>query len=717
MAFDVLGQLDACTLGHKGTLFDLGDTSTRHRFGGRLDPADVEVVERDGASWARLRVRTLTLRFALPDGARPAPSPAADGGTDETFVEARVRGGAARLASVYLNGKPVGSWPLEKGETRVVVARGGVGAIAPGTNELVLRFTGPRLQDGAEAVADIDWVHVGSGEHEATYAAPTRNDAVTEARAGGVARRALALRAPGFARCVALFPPGARFQAQVALQGAGEGDVEVRLHRDRRPSLVLGTAHVREGSPFVPLKLPLPEIDGSGDLGMLEIAALGATKGARILIGEPRVVVPRANPPAPSLRPARGVVLVVQSSVGPTALAPYGGPRPVPTLTALAAGGVVFEGHRAPSAVASGSLASLLTGLAPQAHGVMDPDARLPRAVPTMPEALRQAGVATAFFGANPTAGPAFGFDRGWERFTIHEPDAGATADQVYEDAARFLEERRTTAGRFFVVVHGRGAHPPWDVTPKELPTLAPTGYSGIIDAKHAAELLTHPRRNAARLTDADRARVASLHAAAIDREDAAMGRLMTALASAGLEKDTAVLVTSDVAALEGSPTPYAEGEPEGEGALTLPLVLRFPDRVASGARVKAATTVVDLARSTFAFLGLSPPNACEGEDLSTIVASGGGPTGRPLLAMGGERFLLRSGPFVLFGSGDRETRLCNTLLEPLCLTDVQGTHPLVLDGLHKAAFDAVNGGHPRRTREAATIDPTTAAALRAWGR
>jgi hypothetical protein len=96
-------------------------------------------------------------------------------------------------------------------------------------------------------------------------------------------------------------------------------------------------------------------------------------------------------------------------------------------------------------------------------------------------------------FTANPTTRATYGFARGWETFTARAPTEEGTATAVFDDLERWLEGH--SADRFLALVHARGGHPPWDVTGGEK-DLAPEGYTGSLDAKHAGEMLAKVRRS-----------------------------------------------------------------------------------------------------------------------------------------------------------------------------------------------------------------------------
>jgi arylsulfatase A-like enzyme len=710
VVIDFVRDLDRCTLGHRGVLLDFGDPMMKDSLHpGSLAPGNDERIEHEGATWLRVRSRAVTASFYWPAGASDTPEAGA-------YVEGRVRGINARGVAVLLDGKPAGSWSLGKGDTRIQVARAAVpAALAPGAHELSLRFIGgPRAGD--EPLAEIDWVHVGTGETGEPYSAPTRLDAVLDTAVGGRSLRALSLRAPGSVRCSGWLPADATLEASLATVGGGEADVEARLLRDRHPPVLLGTAHVAGSAvAWAPWSVPVTGLEGDGALGSLELVARRATKGTRLVLGEPHVVVAGGNAlPAPPA--ARGVVIVVLGSTSARSLAPWGGPHAAPELAKLVSTGTTFDANRAVSSLANADVGSMLTGLPPQILSLDDADERLPKGPTTVEEALRQGGVATAMFTANPTTGAAFGFDRGWDSFVAHDPLDGAPATQVFDDAASWIEAHK--ADRFLVVVHARGGHPPWEASAEELKTMPPEGYLGVVEPQRAAEVLGKARKHPTRLKDDDRARAWALYDRAVDAHDAALGRLLAALRSAGREDDTAVIVSGDVAATEGPPLPFVDVETLDEPVLATPLVVRWPHADAlAGRRVGAPSSPTDLARTAMGALGMSPPEAFRGVDLATLARGALVPAQRPMAAARAGRSSIRWSTFVLLSTRDRETRLCDLSLDPTCVADVRATTPLALEPLHRWAVDTLASPPPPYPREPAVLDPHTLSVLVRWGR
>jgi arylsulfatase A-like enzyme len=716
-SYPLLAHLDTCVLGHDGVLLDAGDPSMRRHYGDRIARPLIDDVERDGATWARLRDRTITLSFyGFPEDSAPSDPPT-------TAVDVRFRAPAARSLTATLNGRTLGTASLARAQSdgsQVVSLHAPFAALAEGSNEVTLRFATPK---GVSAPAEVDWVHVGAGASDPTYAAPTRGDTLVTPTVGGENRAALSLRAPGFVRCATSLPASGRVQMYLALAGGDDAQVVIRERRDRAPTVELASVHLQaaDAARWQLVDLPLPA-EGQPRLAFLEVAVTQAAKGTRVLVGEPKIVssVAPTAAPAPSLR---GVILVVDGDLAPKRMAPFaaaaaagGAGAAMPELAALAQDGAAFYAHRASSSYPASALASMLTGLPAFRARLNDPDAALPPDVVTLADAARQAGVVSAFFTENPTTGAAFGFGRGWGTFAAASPlDEGAPT-RIFDLAARWVEANK--AERFLLVLHARGGHPPWPIAAETLKTLPPPAYAGALEPAQAADLLSHARRSPStlRFGDPDRIRAFALYDQALGAHDAALGRLVAALKAAGRSGDTALIVTSDIGVDEAAKVPFGDGDGLEEAALSIPLVLSVP-AASFVQKVDVPTSSEDVARTVLDLLGLSPPSAFLGRSLLQALRPRAEPAGRFQLATLGDKFSLRWRDFVLVGTGTRETKLCDLSLEPSCSTDVRASYGITTEILREAAIDAFVLDHPVGPRVAAALDATTLAALKAWGR
>jgi hypothetical protein len=687
---DLPAHVDQCVLGHEGVLLDLGVPAARPLYGIK-ETAALEPTEHDGATWDRVSSHTLTFRFA----GSSQDAPVSGGG--ETFVDVRLRALGARRLGATLNGKTVGTVPLSKNDIVTKSFHVPASLVTAGTNELVLHFGGAGR--APDAVAEVDWVRVGT-QPDTAYVAPTFNNAVATETLAGVPRRAIALRAPAFVRCTAAIPKGATFDVSLGLLGKGAGDAEVRLLRDRMPPLVLGTAHVDDASGWTTLSLTVP--DDARGVGAVEVRVDRGTPTARVLVADAKLHVAEAAR-VPRARPARGVVLVVLGQTPGTATT-------LPVLALLGQRSHVFDANRATSTWAAAAVASMLTGVLPSEHGAEGDGSRLADGVMTVADAVRQAGIATAMFTANPTTAAAFGLSRGFETFESFFPGSEGGAMRVLEQAASWIGTHK--AERFFLVVHARGGHPPWDVPPDQIKGLPPDGYTGPIEpGVHAAEILSHARHvpPLVRFNDVDRKRAWGMHDWAVSAHDAAVGRLLAALDEAGHRDDVAVIVTGDVGIDTSAHVPFGDAEPLEESALTTPLVVPSVGET-TGLVVHAPTSSIDIATTVLAELGLAPPLSFEGEDLVGAETEDGT---RALVASTGERTLV-SWMGLLLRSSVTQSELCVPAIDAACASDATPLAPLASEALRKLLHDA---SRKPAVHVAPTLDGKTAAALTLWGR
>jgi hypothetical protein len=207
-------RLSRCELDRAGPLIDLGSPASQGLTGSwslTPDPTVVDI-ERDGETWARVFGKSLTLRFVLDDAA-------------PVFVAMRARGVASRNAAIELDGKPLGSVSLIRGQARILSTRPTPAPVAPGVHSISLRFGGAARAQG-EALAEVDWIRAGTAEEDEdarTYAPPTQNEVVANIPLGGVPQRSVALRAASTLRCTTFVPAGARFKALLGFEGQGTG--------------------------------------------------------------------------------------------------------------------------------------------------------------------------------------------------------------------------------------------------------------------------------------------------------------------------------------------------------------------------------------------------------------------------------------------------------------------------------------------------------------
>jgi arylsulfatase A-like enzyme len=180
-------------------------------------------------------------------------------------------------------------------------------------------------------------------------------------------------------------------------------------------------------------------------------------------------------PPPERPRPAGGdIALIVLDTVRADRLGLYGYDRATtPKLDAWAAGARVYTEMVADGAWTIPSHASMFTGLAPATHGarglprnVPGVAAPLPPELPTVPEALQQAGYHTVGIAANRAfLHPGFGLARGFDVWLNDqlEPDPRCGYLEAARVSAMALEVMRTRSDRpLFLFLNYMDAHAPW---------------------------------------------------------------------------------------------------------------------------------------------------------------------------------------------------------------------------------------------------------------
>ena len=156
-----------------------------------------------------------------------------------------------------------------------------------------------------------------------------------------------------------------------------------------------------------------------------------------------------------------------------------------PNLRRIAALGTTFTDVVSVAPISAPSYASLLTGVRPARHGVLNNGQGLGPELPMLSEILRKAGYATSAVVSNPNCSERFGFARGFESFSDGVHGRGQWGRHVTDEAIRWLKERPSEKP-FFLFAAYMDAHKPYfyDDTPPSLAVFV----NGLEIARLAAE-------------------------------------------------------------------------------------------------------------------------------------------------------------------------------------------------------------------------------------
>ena len=240
-----------------------------------------------------------------------------------------------------------------------------------------------------------------------------------------------------------------------------------------------------------------------------------------------------------------------------------------------------------------------MTSMYPFVHGVRDNGSfRLHRAHTTLAEVLTEAGYnSAAVIGAH-VLDREYGLDQGFAMYNdthnVREPINPRTGErtterqaiEVVDFAIEWLEHN--AAQKFFLFVHLFDPHAPYE---------APEPFASEYEDPYVAEIVY---------------------------ADAQVGRLLDYITASGLDDNTLVVLTTD----------HGEGRDEhherGHGTFVYdtttrtPLIFRCVDRIPAGRRITAQARSIDIMPSVLSFVGLKPPDYCQGVNLMELVASDG---------------------------------------------------------------------------------------------
>lgn len=150
-----------------------------------------------------------------------------------------------------------------------------------------------------------------------------------------------------------------------------------------------------------------------------------------------------------------------------------------PKLDALARKGAAFTQAITQAPWTKPSIATLFTGQVPGFHGATARRAVLSSQKRTMAEAFAAAGYRTAAFSSNPNITPVFGFEQGFQRFSV---DTKSSAEPFIAAGETWLQQGGDQAS--FLYLHLNDAHYPYAPLPGYKGLFNHTGVSASLDGE-----------------------------------------------------------------------------------------------------------------------------------------------------------------------------------------------------------------------------------------
>ena len=317
--------------------------------------------------------------------------------------------------------------------------------------------------------------------------------------------------------------------------------------------------------------------------------------------------------------PPHNLLLISVDTLRADQLEPYGSPRSTsPALARFAAEGLVFESAISTAPWTLPAHASLLTGLYPTRHGMQSMLHGLPDGLPHLVDWLAKEGYRTGAIVNSRYLGRRYGWSRGFDSFEyVVETAERAAPTEVHARAGAWLEAAPPQP--FFLFLHYYDVHSDYRSLPRyEREWVRP--YRG--PANGSTGQLLEVERGALVFDDADARNLLDRYAAGVRQFDDGFGALMARLDALGLTETTLVVVTSDHGEEFLEHGGVLHGRTLHDEVMRVPLIVRGPG-VPAGARLAGAASLVDVAPTALALLGLSPPPQLDGEDLTPHLAGG----------------------------------------------------------------------------------------------
>lgn len=437
-----------------------------------------------------------------------------------------------------------------------------------------------------------------------------------------------------------------------------------------------------------------------------------------------------ALPAAP--RGAPNVLLIILDTVRAASVSLYGNRQPTtPDLEQLAEGGVVFDQAWSTSPWTLPSHGSLFTGRYPF-ELTADLETALDDAFPTLAEHFAGHGYATVGLSGNIRyANRAMGVARGFIHYEDYplEPATILQSAQLTRRIARailravgndeklvrksarsitdrFLEWHDAAPERpFFAFLNYYDAHAPY---------LPPDSLADRFGPRRTGRALHElSRREVWDPQDIERER--SAYEASLSSIDQQLGRLFDALEARGIDDNTLVVVTSDHGEQFGEHGLMDHGNSLYRPVLEVPLVIRYPDSVPAGLRIRGAVSLRDVA-ATIADLADVEPAPFPGTSLASLWSGQPAAVSRPYAEL---RAGIRTVPWVplakgrmvsvvvdgfhLIENGDGSTELFDLSNDPdelINLADSSGAARVL--GRARSRLGAIENAHRGRPRKGA---------------
>lgn len=488
-----------------------------------------------------------------------------------------------------------------------------------GENQLLMRFTHKTTSGGRGQVAHVDKVFVlADGAKPGDL--PSGN-AVSKVKFQNDERTSLIATSPqSYTYRIQLPDNDPKLALSYGAKKAG-AQVKVKVNSDRGKRATILEKSVDKAETWNEEILDLSGY--AGQIVEVTLDAGGNWEGGQALAwGEPGVFTPPvkdgAKEPVNDGVAAKNVVIYLIDTLRYDKITAYNPKSSVktPNLDAFAKDGTLYEAAYDTENWTKPSTATILTGLYPETHKAKEDVSKLPQSAIMLSEHLQDNGFKTGSFIANGYVSDAFGFKQGWDHYTnyIREKrptDAGILVKEAMEWVDTVGDER------FFAYIHTIDPHVPYSAPKGWKHKFADRNYDGHIKPQATGNQLADIKKGKLELNAKDKRYLEKLYDEEIAYNDAMFGKLIEGLKERKLYDNTLIIVLVDHGEEFWDHGSVGHGHNLHEELVHTPLLVRYPNKVAEGRRVKHVVSAADVFPTVSDVVGLSKPKSIEGNSFA----------------------------------------------------------------------------------------------------
>ncbi len=322
---------------------------------------------------------------------------------------------------------------------------------------------------------------------------------------------------------------------------------------------------------------------------------------------------------------APSVLLITIDTLRADRLSCYGyAAQQTPAIDALAREGVRFEVAVCDIPWTTGSMASVMTGTFSTKHGLHLPSERLPESRLTFAEVMKHAAYQTGAIVGSFPVGSLYGLNQGFDSYDeeFSEPVL-LSADQPRGSVQRVPPPSNpddpVMAAKWAAAKMRNDAYrPDAKVSDRAIEWLQ--GHRGSAFFLWVHYFGPHERILKDVPVSDQESRIVAAYDGDLQKTNAAVDRLLTAVRDLGLDKELLVVLHADHGQSLGEHSFVGHGEDLYDASIRIPLLMRFPGRIPNATRVQQLVRNVDIMPTTLDLLGIPIPRDLDGRSLRPVI-------------------------------------------------------------------------------------------------